>query len=74
MRKGGIGVIEEGNLKGRQFIIPNLVLVEKGKMGDATEYSMACIIHHKFLSSSTCQECDAEVTEKIEQNKAIGLA
>lgn len=73
IRHGGIGVIEEGNLKGRRFIIPSEVLVEKGQLGNSTEYSLACLIHHKFIPNGGCEDCAKELVDIEEKNKAIGL-
>lgn len=73
-RKGGIGQIEEGKLQGRKFIIPNLVYVEKGThMSGAPEFSLACLIHEKFVQSSGCPECDEEMENKRKANAEIGL-
>lgn len=74
IRHGGIAIIEEGNLKGRRFIIPSEVLVEKGQNGNSTEYSPACLIHHKFIPNGGCPDCATELAEIEKQNKAIGLA
>lgn len=73
MRNGGIGMIEEGALAGRKFIIPSEVLVEKGQLGAATQWSKACIIHHKFIPDSGCPECAKEIEAQQESAKVIGL-
>jgi hypothetical protein len=74
IRHGGLGVIEEGNLKGRRFIIPSEVLVEKGVHATgATEYSLACLIHHKFIPQSGCPDCATELEEIEKKNTQIGL-
>lgn len=74
MRNGGIGVIEEGNLKGRKFIIPSEVYVEKGSfINGSAEYSRACLIHQKFIPSNGCPECVEKIEEQERTNAAIGL-
>lgn len=58
---GAYGVIEEGKLKSRQFIIPRWVYVENGSLGgDTKQYSLACLKHQKFISSNGCDECKKE--------------
>jgi hypothetical protein len=74
MRNGGIGMIEEGELAGRRFIIPSEVLVEKGARGGAgAEWSKACLIHHKFIPDSGCPDCAREVAEAENKAHRIGL-
>jgi hypothetical protein len=74
MSHGGIGVIEEGKLKGRKFIIPAVVLVEKGTAPNGSmEMSHACLVHHKFISSGGCLECKTEEEAKQKEMAEIGL-
>jgi hypothetical protein len=74
MINGGIGIIEEGKLKGRKFIIPAHVWVEKGTfLNGAPEFSLACLKHQKFIPTGGCPECKAEAEEKQQKNKDIGL-
>lgn len=74
MRNGGIGMIEEGLLKGRRFIIPSEVWVEKGVGSDGRmEMSKACLIHQKFLPDGPCADCATEVEKQEKDAKAIGL-
>lgn len=59
MRQGGIGVIEEGKFKGKKFLIPNEVLVEKlGVLGPS--FAKACLIHQEFIPDQGCPECKKE--------------
>jgi hypothetical protein len=75
MRNGGIGVIEEGELAGRKFIIPSEVLVEKGTaLSGGTEWSKACLIHHKFIPDGGCPDCQQELLEQQRKAERIGLA
>lgn len=71
--QGGIGIIEEGKLKGRRFIIPSEVLVEKGQLGGSTEYSKACLVHQRFIPSGGCSECEAQGIAKAKEMAEIGL-
>lgn len=74
VRNGGMGVIEEGPLKGRKFIIPSEVYVEKGTfIGGSAQFSKACLIHHKFIPDGGCPDCKTEVETKQHQAAAIGL-
>jgi hypothetical protein len=71
---GGIGVIEEGKLKGRKFIIPSTVLVEKGTtLNGSMEMSHACLVHQKFVPSSGCLDCKTEEEAKQQEMAEIGL-
>jgi hypothetical protein len=72
-RVGGKGVIEEGLLKGRSFLIPAIVFVEKGvHVSGVPEYQQACLIHQKFIGSG-CGDCAEEITRQEAEAKAIGL-
>lgn len=71
--QGGIGVIEEGKLKGRKFIIPAEVLVEKGDLGGTTQYARACLKHQKFIPDGGCPECKEEVESKAKAAAEMGL-
>lgn len=72
-RFGGYGVIEDGMLKGRQFIIPSVVYVERGQDVMGVKYARACLIHQKFIPDQGCEDCKKEVTEEQAKAKAIGL-
>lgn len=74
MRHGGMGVIEDGNLKGRKFILPSEVYVEKGTFANgSSEFSLACLVHQKFIPSGGCPECAEEKAKQEQENAAIGL-
>lgn len=65
MKHGGIGVIEEGKLKGRKFIIPGEVLVEKGTfIGGQEQYHKACLIHQEFIPDQGCPKCKDDIAKK----------
>ena len=59
MKHGGIGVIEEGKLKGRRFLIPCEVLIESGEfMNGAPKFVKGCLKHSLLnISDSGCPEC-----------------
>lgn len=63
-RFGAFATIEAGKLKGRKLIIPRLVYVEKGSLGNGSEYSLACLKHEKFIPVNGCDECEAEEKAK----------
>lgn len=73
MRHGGIGLIEEGLLKGRKFIIPSEVYVEKSGLPGGNNFSKACLIHQKFIADQGCEECRTELEAKQKEAEAIGL-
>lgn len=74
MRQGGIAQIDEGKLKGRTLIIPSEVYVSKGTFPNgSTEYSKACLVHERFIPDQGCPDCQNELVEAQEKNRAIGL-
>lgn len=74
VRSGGMGVIEEGALKGRKFIIPSEVYVEKGIYTNGTiSFAKACLIHHTFIPDEGCDLCKEEVKQQELTNKSLGL-
>lgn len=74
-RFGGQGVVEDGPLKGRRFIIPAIVYVEKGQgLNGGSEYSKACLVHHKFIPESGCDQCIDEIKAEQDEARRIGLS
>lgn len=72
MKHGGIGVIEEGLLKGKSFIIPSEVWVERGTHASGLPiYAKACLIHQRYIVDQGCPECAKEERENKELQKQI---
>ena len=59
MINGGMGVIEEGKLKGRKFIIPAEVLIESGVfINGVPKFVKGCLKHERLdLPDNGCPEC-----------------
>lgn len=73
-RFGGQGVIEEGALQGRKFLIPATVFVEKGTfMNGQPEYARACLVHQRFIPDQGCDKCAAEVKGREQKARDLGL-
>ncbi len=74
MRAGAIGRIENGKLRGRKFIIPSVVYVQKGMhLSGQPEYSRACLIHEQFIRDQGCDACAVEMAKEEKEAKEIGL-
>lgn len=61
MQPAAFGIIEEGKLKGKKFIIPSEVWIEDGTfLGDAPKFVKACLKHEALnIPNEGCPECKA---------------
>ena len=59
---GGIGIIEEGKLKGKRFLIPNEVWIESGKFLNGSPKFVKGCLKHSLLNIPTigCPKCKKE--------------
>jgi len=64
MNTYGIGKIEEGKFKGKKFLIPSEVWVEKGTFaGGAPQFAKACLKHEIWVPDNGCPICKKENKE-----------
>ncbi len=62
MKPGAIGIIQEGEFKGKRFIIPTEVWVESGVfVNGAPKFVRACLKHElSDIPTNGCPECKEE--------------
>ncbi len=50
--------LQTGKYKGRKMIVPNEVMVSKGKfISGGEQFAKFCLKHDKFIPDNGCDEC-----------------